>query len=395
MKKKSRILFIHHGIGIGGAPISLLNLISNLDKEKYEVKVTCLREGDHVKLFKNADIKTEVIKSPTFFFTHNETGKKQWYYLPYYFIVLFDWLYTAFLYAPKYLKTQEYDIIHLNSHVLTSWAYAAKKRGFKVIIHNREAVTRGYVGLRYSILKKLIQTNCDHVINISKDNETRLGIFENSSVIYNFVAIPDEYRSPMSNPKKDFKVLYLGGIASIKGFDTVVGCVKFLNKGIKLQVAGNVDKFNFRINIKGFIKYFIEFIKGTNNKIKYLENSDKVQLLGTLSNPYTYINECDILITPFKIEHFSRPAIEAFAYGKPVIGSNVVGMDEIIDHELNGLLIEKNNSTALANAINYLALNPRVTREYGQMGREKAIKIFSSSPNMKLLYDIYDKVLES
>ena len=32
MNKKVKILYIHHGFGIGGAPISLLNLILNLDR---------------------------------------------------------------------------------------------------------------------------------------------------------------------------------------------------------------------------------------------------------------------------------------------------------------------------------------------------------------------------
>lgn len=395
MKKKNRILFIHHGIGIGGAPISLINLVSNLDQDKYEIKITCLRDGDHVKLFNNAAIKTEVIKAPTYFFTHNETGKKQWYYFPYYFIVFFVWLYTAYYYAPKYLRKQEYDLIHLNSHVLTSWAFAAKKIGSKVIMHNREAVSRGYIGLRYNILKKLIQKNCDHVVNISKDNKDRLGIVENSSVVYNFIKIPTEYKLPMNNLKEDVKVLYLGGASTIKGFDTVVGSVKLLNEGIKLQVAGNIDMSTSRFNIKGIIKYFLNLIQKKNKKIKLLKNTDNVHVLGVLSDPYTFINECDILITPFKIEHFSRPAIEAFAYGKPVIGSNVIGMDEIIDDKVNGILIEKNDAQALANAINYLASNPIIAREYGLKGHEKAINIFSVAPNMKLLCEIYDKVLES
>ena len=109
---KTKILFIHHGVGIGGAPISLLNLIRELDKEKFDVKIICLKDGDHVKLFQSEGIKTQVINASTKYFIHAETGKIQWYYLPYYIVVFLIWLYTAFYIAPKYLRKEEADIIH-------------------------------------------------------------------------------------------------------------------------------------------------------------------------------------------------------------------------------------------------------------------------------------------
>ena len=39
MKGKKKILFIHHGQGIGGAPTSMFQLIEALNKDKFDIKI--------------------------------------------------------------------------------------------------------------------------------------------------------------------------------------------------------------------------------------------------------------------------------------------------------------------------------------------------------------------
>ncbi|TVZ51341.1 glycosyltransferase family 4 protein [Dokdonia sp. Hel_I_53] len=393
MKKKTKILYIHHGTGIGGAPISLLNLIKNLDKEKFETKIACLTDGKHVQLFKDQGITTEVIGATTHNFCHNETGKKQWYYFPYYLLVAFLWFYVAFIKAPKYLKTQQYDILHLNSHVLTSWAFAGRALGSRIVLHNREAITKGYIGLRYSILKYLIAKNSNHIINISKDNQSRLGIFENSSVVYNFINIPQTYSNTITEHKKR-NVLFLGGTAYIKGFGTLADAIPYINKNIEVLIAGGISN----LSVTGFMQKIKNLFNNSTvmrEKFNKISSSTNVTFLGILTDPYEYINACDVLLTPFTVPHFSRPAIEAFAYGKPVIGTSIEGMDEIIDHNVNGILVENHKPKDLANAINNLCNDPEKIQELGLNGRKKAIEMFSPAVNMMKIVSIYEHVLNS
>lgn len=391
--QKIKILYIHHGTGIGGAPRSLLYLINKLPKEKYEIKVSFLVEGVHEKMFMDAGINTEVIGCSNKYFSHPQTGRIQWYYFYRYFAILYHWINTAFNIAPKYLKNQSFDIIHLNSHALTSWAFAAHKLGKKVVMHNREAISHGYLGIRYTILKSLIKRNCDHVINISEDNKRRLGLKNKSSVVYNFVEIPNNYRMPLSNNSSKVKVLYLGGTAKIKGFETVVKCLPFINDNITIQIAGNISTTQKSKSLKTRVKYFVKkILNKTQGYVTNMMNSPKTEVLGLLHNPLKAIDECDILISPFKIEHFSRPAIEAFAYGKPVIGSNVEGMDEIIDHMENGILVEKNNPEKLAEAVNMLSNNKPLRKKLGKNAREKAIRVFSPEANMRKIEDLYQQL---
>mgnify|MGYP001378668674 CR=1 FL=1 len=182
LSKKTKILFVHHGTGIGGAPISLLNLIKFLNPERYIIKVTFVLESSAVEMFRQNRIETEVINAPGHWFTHTETGHIPWYQFYRYVRVFLQWQRTARSIAKNYLSAQDCDIVHLNSHALTSWAFAAHRLGLKVVLHNREAIAKGYTGLRHSILKHLVEQNCDAVINISEDNKKRLGLEKNAMV---------------------------------------------------------------------------------------------------------------------------------------------------------------------------------------------------------------------
>jgi glycosyltransferase involved in cell wall biosynthesis len=70
-------------------------------------------------------------------------------------------------------------------------------------------------------------------------------------------------------------------------------------------------------------------------------------------------------------------------------------MDEIVDDNINGLIIEKNNPKALAEAINYLCGHPGKVREMGLKGREKAEKVFSPEINTKKVENIYQQLINT
>lgn len=391
--KKIEILFIHHGIGVGGAPNNLINIINGLDKNYFAAMVVLIKGGIAESLFRRNKIKFTVVNANNIYFLHTETGKINPLNLYKYFKVFYHWI-NGFLSAQKVLNDfKRFDIVHLGSHGLTNWAFAAKKLGFKVVLHNQETVSKGLFGLRRLILKSLISNSSDFVIDISFFNKIKLGI-KSSEVIYNFIPIPAKVTVAFSEFNRP-KLLYLGGQSSIKGFSTVVGCLPYLDKNIEVQFAGNYNKLNKPQTFKEKLKHWIKLNIYTKKylPLQQLIEASNAKLLGLLIDPYPVIKACDILITPFKIEHFSRPAVEAFAYGKPVIGTDVEGMNEIIDHGVNGLLVEKNNPKALADAINYLCRQPEIAKKMGLKGREKAGKIFSPETNIKKVEDIYRKLI--
>lgn len=395
MSGRIKVLFVHHATGWGGAPFNLLNIINKLDKDKYVVKVLFVKQSVAVDIFKKHGIRCEVLNGNDNWFAHNSSAKTHFRHLLKYVKIYRDWQFVAKKEALEYLKQQDVDILHLNSHVLTSWACAAKKLGINVVLHNQETIAAGYFGFRYKIVKSLISKYSDVIINISDDAENSLGIKEKTYKVYNFVDIPEEYEIP--NSDNCFRVLYLGGMSEIKGFKTVVQSLNYLNSNIIIQFAGGLSVWNSENNLTNKLKNLIKLTvyRGTYLPIKKMSNSKQAEILGLLENPLPFLKKCDILITPFTVPHFSRPAIEAMAYAKPVIGTDVEGMDEIINHNINGLIVEKNNPKALAHAINYLAENPNLAKAMGLKGREKAVQMFSPEPNIKKIENIYQNLFDT
>jgi glycogen(starch) synthase len=82
--------------------------------------------------------------------------------------------------------------------------------------------------------------------------------------------------------------------------------------------------------------------------------------------------EADLFTLPSSAEAFGNVFAEALASGLPIVGSNVGGIPELVEHGVNGLLVTPGNPRALAQAIRYLAEDPELRSEMGLRNRAKA-----------------------
>jgi glycosyltransferase involved in cell wall biosynthesis len=80
------------------------------------------------------------------------------------------------------------------------------------------------------------------------------------------------------------------------------------------------------------------------------ENIRDVIFTGSRDDVENIIPSCDVLVLPSFSESFGLVLIEALACGKPVIGSNVGGITEIITEDV-GLLVDPNKISSIAGAI--------------------------------------------
>lgn len=393
MSRKIKVLYIHHGAGIGGAPISLLNLIKNLDKNKFSYKIAFVKDSVAKDLFIDEGYDVEVIdNAPGVYFGHHEKGR-----IPIWNVFLMikawkNWKQTVIKIAKEYFeKNMDYDVIHLNSDVLSSWAVAAHNLGFKVVCHNRDPIAKGNLGIRRKLLRSILDKSVDWFISISEDNKKRLGFENKTSVVYNFITIPEQYRETRLL-RSPMKLLYLGGQAKVKGFQTIVGALPLLKENIIVQFAGVYGNYDLNPNsIVGRIKNLIKITayRSIYSPLKKMYQSENAEYLGLLKKPLPYIDECDALVSPFKVEHFSRPVMEAFAFGKPVVVSNVEGMSEIVEHGVDGLIFNKNDHKSLAESINRLYDNVELMKTMAQNARKKAEQKFDPKKNTAQVESIY------
>lgn len=102
-------------------------------------------------------------------------------------------------------------------------------------------------------------------------------------------------------------------------------------------------------------------------EISKLSLQDKVHLAGKTSDPVRAMASAAALILPSEHEGFGMVVAEAASAGTPTIAYNCSpGVRMQIESEVNGILVNQNDSVALASAMQRVALDPDFSAKLGQ-----------------------------
>jgi hypothetical protein len=105
---------------------------------------------------------------------------------------------------------------------------------------------------------------------------------------------------------------------------------------------------------------------------------DRVTFHGSVSDEELrgFYGSCDLFVAPSRYESFGLILLEAMIYSKPVIGSNVGGMTEVVEHGVSGLLAEPGNARSLTACIRQLLDDTEMRRRLGAAGRRRYEQLF-------------------
>ncbi len=165
-----------------------------------------------------------------------------------------------------------------------------------------------------NVLKKVFPESADKVRKIENITSTSLLRAMASSSI-------KEYEN--SGEKV---LLTIGRLSPQKGYDIAVDAAGIL--------ANNGVDFKWFAIGKGELKSEIE------QKIKEKNLEDKFILLGERSNPYPYINGCDIYVQPSYFEGKSIAIDEAKCFAKPIVTTKFTTVLDQLTDEKTALLAE-------------------------------------------------------
>jgi N,N'-diacetylbacillosaminyl-diphospho-undecaprenol alpha-1,3-N-acetylgalactosaminyltransferase len=177
-------------------------------------------------------------------------------------------------------------------------------------------------------------------------------------------------------------VLFVGRMLWHKGIGEYVECARVLKKtyGSHFLLVGPVDEGNLAsIPITRLIEWEKE------GCIQYLNKRDDIRELLALS---------DIVVLPSYREGMPRFLLEAAAMRKPIVTTNVPGCKDVVDHEINGLLVEPKDPIALTRAVESLLLSPDRRERFGEAARQKALKEFDETRINAQILSVYNNILE-
>jgi glycosyltransferase involved in cell wall biosynthesis len=232
------------------------------------------------------------------------------------------------------------------------------KRHVRVVYHCHTAfrLTR----FNKAVLSKLINWTTDGIIAPSeylKNELQKIGI-GNVHAIYNGIDEPSKIqRSVLSGEREVFKVAILGAIGDQKGQDVFIQAIEALNvRGIPIE--GHVAGY---ILDEAFAQLWLPRIQSNSAFLKYHDTLSHEESLRLIDN-------CDLVVSASKYrETLPTVLLEAMSLSKPVIGTTVGGIPEIITHEANGLLVTPDNPDMLASAIETI-LSRNLARDFGTKG---------------------------
>ncbi|WP_338788137.1 glycosyltransferase family 4 protein [Metabacillus sp. FJAT-53654] len=190
------------------------------------------------------------------------------------------------------------------------------------------------------------ENHVDHLVGISqfiinkfKDNDYFQGV--PSTRIFNGMELSNRSKiNPEFNSfDRKIKFLYMGRIEKAKGINKILEEISEI-KDVELYIAGKVKDDEIKRNIQ---------------EGKYPTN---IKFLGFI-NPKEIIPKIDVMLVPsLWHEPFGRVIIEAYSYGKTVIGTNLGGIPELIVQGQTGFIYNPKESDSLKNIIKGIISNP-------------------------------------
>ena len=125
------------------------------------------------------------------------------------------------------------------------------------------------------------------------------------------------------------------------------------------------------------------------NTKNFLNLKNNFIFTGKIDNAAELLPAFDIYACSSVKEGLSYTIIEAMQAGLPIAATNVGGNSELITDGQEGLLVEPQNSEALAQAINKLINDKNLRQNLGSNAKQKAINEFSLKKMIAATKKIY------
>lgn len=150
---------------------------------------------------------------------------------------------------------------------------------------------------------------------------------------------------------------YVGTITQNKGLDT---CLRALatthNRHATLSIVGSGPYQNELMQLAAHL--------GILERVNFVGPLHTVDVIRQL-------NQSTGLLIASRMDTSPNVVTEAHAIGLPVIGTRVGGIPEMIDHEVDGFLVECDDAATMASYMDRLLDDPNLAAQMGAMGRRK------------------------
>ena len=340
-----KILFFIHDLGHGGAEKVLVNLVNNMDPERFDITVMTLIGGGVNEQFLKPHIRYVSC------FKKLPRGHTQ----------------LLKLFSPRQLHNrfikEKYDVevAYLegpSARIISGCPHEDTKR--ICWIHCSLTVKNAKIGFRSLQEAQKTYEEFDNVVCVSSTVEQILRQtvpnLRRSQVLYNtneteaIIQHAAEPAPPEMLGEAVIRLCGVGKLVSNKGFDRILRIHKRLREQGYPVHAYLLGEGAERGSLEEYVK---------RNGL-----GDCVTFLGYQTNPYKYVANSDLYICASLSEGFSTAATEALIVGTPVCTVEVSGMKEMLGENNEYGIVTDNDEEALYQGMKRLLDDPALLAHY-------------------------------
>lgn len=170
--------------------------------------------------------------------------------------------------------------------------------------------------------------------------------------------------------------LFVGRLSKEKGISTLLKAVSGLD--VELKIVGDGP---MKVEYENYTR-----TQGISNVVfEGYKSGEELQELFRNAAFVVFPSEC--------IENGPMTILEAFVYGKPVIGSDIGGIPEMVIEGETGLIFKAGDSQELKEKIRYLLTHPSLLAEMSKKARKKVEEEYNAELHYRRLMEVYEKAL--
>jgi len=266
----------------------------------------------------------------------------------------------------------------------------------EIVPHEEELVHHDAIGDRYKSFVKYVLDQSNMIVTLSQHCSSEIefaGISKDKTRITYWGVDVNFFRPELdgSKTRKQFNlgdshtVLFLGQIRLRKGPQVLIEAAA--------QVLKEFPDTKFLFAGPDF-----GLVQQLKNRSKVLGIAESIVFAGVLPQeelPALY-TASDVFVFPTctPIECLGLSMIQAMACAKPVVGSRINGIPEVIIDGETGFLVEPGNPVPLGKKISLLLADASLRSSMGEAGRRRAEQHFDQDRLVVQLEQIYREVLD-
>ena len=393
-----KILAVHQGGGLGGAPVSLLKMLARLDRRQFQAQAVFTEPGGVLGYAADLGVPVRVVPMGGAFFysAHARLGARALAR----FVRTFP---SAVQRARRILRQQRPDVLHLNTSVLLAWAAAARQEHVPAVWVVREVLGPNPAVRRWHA--RFISRHARRLVVISSNVAECFPSEARPRLVYNAVDLAEfrldlrqngqEVRRELGLPEHAPTVMALGSVQRPKGHWLLLDAIGRLHTGTRLVLvcggAGAAYARTPRGRLKRTLGLPLDALDALLRDADARGIRERIVVTGFRRDIPRLLTATDVLAFPsLEPEGFGRPIIEAMAMARPVVATDIGPSAEVLGPDA-GLLVPL-DANSLARALADLLNDPHKRHAMGEAGRRRVEACFSLERQVAEMSAIYVEV---